>query len=222
MKKRTDAQIQRAVLNELKWDTRVEESEIGVSVNEGVVTLTGTVRSWAKCVAAQEAAHQVAGVLDVTNDIMVKALNLYDRSDTEVAHAVRNALEWNDFVPDHRITSTVSNGWITLDGDVDFWNQREDAERAVSNLSAVRGVTNRIRISSKVQVKGVQEAIENALERRADRETKRINLEVHNGQVSLSGIVRSWAERQAIVGAVRGTAGVLAVEDRLRITPTAA
>ncbi len=217
--KRTDSQIQQAVLRELRWDTRVEETEIGVGVDKGGVTLTGTVSSWAKRVAAQEAAHRVGGVLDVANDIKVRALGTPSRSDTEIAHAVRTALEWNVFVPHKQITTTVSNGWITLDGEVDYWSEREDAEQAVYDLASVRGVTNKIRISSRAKVEDVQRAIEDALERRAEREARRIKLDVHDGKVSLSGVVHSWPERQAVIGAVRGTAGVRTVEDHLRISP---
>lgn len=219
---KTDSQIQQAVLRELKWDTRVEETDVGVEVDKGVVTLTGTVSSWAKRIAAQEAAHRVIGVLDVANDVAVRALGSRNRSDTEIAHAARNALEWNVFVPDKQITTTVSNGWITLEGEVDYWSEREDAEKTVYDLTGVRGVTNAIRISARAKVEDVQEAIEDALERRAEREAKRIKLDIQNGKVSLSGVVHSWPERQAVIGAVRGTPGVRTVEDHLRIAPAAA
>ena len=130
-----DAQIHHDVLEELKWDSRVDETEVGVQVASGVVTLTGAVTSWAKRVAAQEAAHRVIGVHDVANDIKVKMPGGLTRTDTEIAQAVRRALEWDVFVPEDKITSTVTDGWVTLDGAVDTWSQRNDAERAVRNLT---------------------------------------------------------------------------------------
>jgi osmotically-inducible protein OsmY len=220
---KTDSEIKKAVLRELEWDTRVEETDVGVAVNEGVVTLTGTVSSWAKMMAAQEAAHRVTGVLDVANDIKVKVLGSAVRNDTDIARAVRNALEWDVFVPDTRIRSTVSDGWVTLEGDVDFWNQRDDAEKAVRNLSGVHGVSNKIEIKLlKVIPTDVRESIEKALERRAEREARRIDLDVRDGRVALSGVVHSWAEREAVIGAAKGTLGVRAIEDHLRIEPYAA
>jgi osmotically-inducible protein OsmY len=126
--RKSDSQIKEDVLRELKWDPRVEETEVGVQVENAVVTLMGTVSGWAKRVAAQEAAHRVYGVRDVANDIVVKMLGSTPVTDTEIAQAVRRTLEWDVFVPDERITSTVSNGWVTLEGRVDVWSQHEAAE----------------------------------------------------------------------------------------------
>lgn len=220
--KRTDSEIQQAVLRELKWDTRVEETEVGVEVSSGVVTLTGTVSSWAKRTAAEEAAHRVIGVLDVANDIQVKIPGSAGRTDTDIARSVRHALEWDVFVPEQRIRSTVSDGWVTLEGDVDFWSQREDAERAICNLSGVRGVSNKIEIKpALVDPDEVRTSIEDALERQAEREASRIDLKVQDGQVIVSGIVRSWAEKNAVIGAAKGTPGVRSIDDRLQIRPYA-
>jgi osmotically-inducible protein OsmY len=220
--KRTDSEIQQDVLRELKWDTRVEETDVGVQVDEGVVTLSGTVSSWGKRFAAEEAAHRVRGVLDVANDIAIKPPGTPGRTDTEIAKAVRNALEWDVFVPDERVQSTVSAGVVVLKGDVESWTQRDDAERAVRNLSGVRGVTNRLEVKPpKVAAGEVQKSIEDALERQAEREAKRIKLDVRDGRVTLSGSVRSWAEREAVVGAAKGTPGVRNVEDKLYMEPYA-
>jgi osmotically-inducible protein OsmY len=220
---KTDAQIQQDVLKELDWDPRVEETEVGVSVQHGVVTLSGTVTSWAKRMAAQEAAHRVAGVLDVANDIIVKIPGGLGRSDTEIAHAVRNALEWDVFVPDKDIQSTVSNGWVTLTGMVETVSEREDAARAVRNLTGVRGVDNQITVrQTRVAPERIRAAIEEALERRAEREARRIGVTVSpDGEVTLAGRVRSWAEREAVVASARYLRGVRAVSDRLRIDPDA-
>jgi osmotically-inducible protein OsmY len=221
--KLTDSQIQQAVLRELKWDTRVDETDIGVEVHAGEVTVTGTVSSWAKKLAAQEAAYRVAGVLDVANDIQVKIPGAAWRTDTEIAQAVRHALEWNVFVPDKRIRSTVSEGRVTLEGDVDYWTERDDAEIAVRDLAGVFAVTNRIEIKPPKGIAlEVQKAIEEALDRQAAREVKRIKLDVQDGRVSVSGTVHSYAEREAVIGAACRTSGVRRVDDHLRIAPYAA
>src|SRR6185436_17718548 len=154
---------------------------------------------WAKRMAAEEAAHRVRGVMDVANDIVVKLPGTPGRTDTELAHAVRNALTWDVFVPGSRVRSTVSDGVVTLDGDVDYWLQRDDAERAVRNLAGLRAVRNQIVIKPpKVSSTEVQDAIEQALSRQADREAKCIKLDIWNGEVTLTGVVRSWAEKQAV------------------------
>jgi osmotically-inducible protein OsmY len=215
--KKADTQIHHDVLEELKWDTRVDETEVGVQVAAGVVTLTGTVTSWAKRVAAQEAARRVIGVLDVANDITVKVPGGLVRNDTEIAQAVRQALEWDVFVPDEKITSTVTDGWVTLQGTVERWSQRESAERAVRNLTGVKIVVNKITVTpAKVVTEHVREAIEQALERRAEREARHITVEVRDGTVTLTGPVHSWAERKSVLAAARFTPGVRTVEDHLR------
>jgi osmotically-inducible protein OsmY len=214
---KTDAQIHHDVLEELKWDSRVDETEVGVQVASGIVTLTGTVTSWAKRVAAQEAAHRVIGVHDVANDIKVKMPGGLTRTDTEIAQAVRRSLEWDVFVPEEKITSTVADGFVTLDGAVDRWSQRYDAERAVRNLTGVKFVVNKITVKpTKPVPEDVRRAIEQALERRAEREARRIRVDVKDGVVTLMGAVHSWAERKSVVAAARFTPGVQMVEDRLR------
>jgi len=214
---KTDAQIHHDVLEELKWDSRVDETEVGVQVASGVVTLTGTVTSWAKRVAAQEAAHRVIGVHDVANDIKVKTPGALTRTDTDIAQAVRRSLEWDVFVPEEKITSTVADGYVTLEGAVDRWSQRYDAERAVRNLAGVKFVVNKITVKpAKPVTEDVRRAIEQALERRAEREARRIRVDVKDGVVTLTGAVHSWAERKSVVAAARFTPGVQRVEDRLR------
>ncbi len=216
MLKKTDTQIHRDVLEELTWDPRVDETEVGVEVDKGVVTLTGTVTSWAKRVAAQDAARRVTGVLDVANDITVKTPGGLVRSDTEIAQAVRQTLQWDVFVPDEKITSTVTDGWVTLAGTVERLSERDDAERAVRNLAGVKVVVNTITVTPWNPVSAdVRRAIERALDRRAEREARHLTVDVHEGVATLSGPVRSWAERRAVLGAARFTPGVRAIEDHL-------
>ncbi len=219
---KSDAQVQREVLDELRWDTRVHVAEIGVAVDQGVVTLTGTVNDYAQRLAAQEAAHRVYGVLDVANDLEVKSAGNGYPTDTELAQAVRQALMFDVLVPEERIHSTVSHGRVTLSGQVRTWTQREDAEHAIRNLAGVRDIVNLIRVDTPlVEPVAIREAIEQSLERRADREAAHIQVEVHEGTVTLSGEVRSWMEKRAVLGAVGHAPGVQAVDDRLRINPYA-
>lgn len=217
---KSDTQIQLDVLRELRWDTRVKPTEIGVEVDKGVVTLTGTVDNYAKKVAAREAAHRVVGVLDVADTIEVQIPSMLARSDTDLARAVRNALEWDVFIPDTKIRSTVSNGWVTLEGEVEYLLDRDEAESAVRRLQGVRGVTNDITVAAKkIDAAKVRRAIEDTLQRRAEREADRIDVEVSEGKVTLDGRVNSWPEKQAILESVRHAPGVRFVDANLRIEP---
>lgn len=217
---KTDEQIKQEVEDELRFDSRVEETEVGVTVHKAAVTLTGTVSSYAKKLAAQEAAHRVRGVLDVANDLQVKLPGSLLRTDSDIAEAVRRALEWDVLVPSERIQSTVSAGWVTLTGAVDYLREREDAERAVRYLTGVRGVYNRLVVAEQpLDRDEVRSVIEDALERRADREAARIKVGVEDNIVTLTGAVHSWAEKRAIIGAVGHTPGVALVHDHLRIEP---
>lgn len=217
---KSDSQIKQDVLNELKWDTRVEETDIGVQVRDGVVTLVGSVPVYAKKLAARDAAHRVHGVLDVVDEMQVRVPGIGARSDTEIAHAVRLALEWDAFVPDERITSTVSMGIVTLEGPVDTWAQRADAERAVRGLSGVRGVINQLSVRTKqIDATRIKNDIEEALERQAEREARRISVTVREGTVTLTGRIRSWAERNAVDRVAGFAPGVQRVDDRLIVDP---
>jgi osmotically-inducible protein OsmY len=217
---KTDREIQKDVLSELGWDTRVDETEIGVEVEKGVVTLTGTVDSYAKKIAARDAAHRVLGVLDVADDIQVKLPGSLKRTDTEIAQAVRAALEWDALVPDRKIRSTVSDGWVTLDGEVDTLREKEDAQHAVRALTGVKGVNNRLIVTAiKADPIRLRRFIEEALERRADRQAEKIRVDIDDGTVRLAGQVRSWREKEAVLGAVSHAPGVREVQDRLTVNP---
>jgi osmotically-inducible protein OsmY len=220
LQKRSDRELRERILRELKWDSRIEWASIKLEVNDAVATLTGAVSSYAQKIAAQEAAHRVAGVLDVANDIEVKPIDCFVRTDTEIASAVRNALEWDALVPNELIRSTVSDGWVTLEGDVDYWREREDAERAILRLAGVVGVTNQVMICKQsVDPKDLREHIEYALERRADREAERLRVDVNDGAVDLWGRVHSWQEKRAVIGSIGHAPGVTQVRDHLRIDP---
>ena len=214
-KKKSDAALKQDVIRELKWDPRIDETHVGVEVADGIVTLTGSSESYAERLAAQEAAHRVHGVSDVVNDINVKYSGA--RTDADIAKAVRHALEWDVFVPEQRIQSTVADGVVTLEGQVDHFSQLEDAARAVRLLAGVQNIINKIQVKPSADPSAVREAIESALERHAAREARHIQLDVYDGKVVLQGKVKSWAEREVVVGAARGTRGVCNVEDRLQV-----
>lgn len=216
--KRTDSEIKTMVSDELKSDTRVRETDVGVEVDEGVVTLTGTVSSYGERQAAQRAAHRVAGVLDVANDIQVKLPGSLGITDTELAQTVRRALEWDVFIAEESISTTVSDGWVTLEGQVDSLSQREAAEKAIRNLSGLVGVVNKLEVKSSAFAGDIRHAIESALERHAIREADHLSIEVKpSGKVILSGTVANFAEKKAVLGAAQSTKGVRSVADQLRI-----
>lgn len=220
LKPRSDKELALEILRELAWDTRLDESSINVEVRNAVATLRGEASSYARKLAAQEAAHRVAGVLDVANDIEVKPVDRFARTDTQIASAVRNALEWDALVPNELIQSTVSDGWVTLEGQVDYWRERNDAERAIRRLAGVVGVINGITIHTRpVDANELREDIESALERRAEREAERLHVEVHDGAVDLWGRVHSWQEKRAVIGSIAHAPGVIQVRDHVRIDP---
>lgn len=216
---RTDSELQKSVIQELAWDHRIDETAIGVSLHRGVVTLNGVVGSWAEKHAAEDAAHRVAGVLDVANDIEIRPAWSTRRSDADIAEAVRHALEWDAFVPERRIQSTVSDGGhVTLTGAVATLQERDDAERVIANLDGVRLVTNLIAIDAPRVAPGeLRSSIRAALERHVAREADRIAIDIADHTVVLSGTVASWRERQAVIGAAKGTPGVQRIEDHLQI-----
>jgi osmotically-inducible protein OsmY len=216
-----DSDLQKAVMQELAWDTRIDETAIGVSVHHGVVTLNGVVGSWAAKHAAEEAAHRVARVHDVANAIEIKPSWSTKHSDADIAEAVRHALAWDVFIPERQIQSTVSDdGHVTLTGTVGTLRQRDDAERAVSQLEGVRLVTNQIAIEPPaVAAAELRGSIKQALARHVAREVERIAIDVQGDTVVLSGRVGSWTERQAVVGVAKGTPGVRRIDDQLQIEP---
>jgi osmotically-inducible protein OsmY len=219
---KNDAQIRDDVLEELRWDSRVEETEVGIQVKDGVVTLAGSVDCYAKKLAAQEAAHRVSGVLDVANDLEVCANGSRTPGDPEIARAVRHALEWDVFIPADSIRSTVMHGWVTLEGTVQNGTERDDTARVVQRLRGVQGVTNNIAVKPPgLEAAAIRKTIERALKRRADHEAVCVQIGVEDGVVSLQGRVRSARERAAIELAVRSTTGVQRIDDQLIVDPCA-
>jgi osmotically-inducible protein OsmY len=215
---RTDIDIQRDVLAELKWDPEVEPTDVGVEVDDGVVTLTGTVDSYMKRWAAERAALRVAGVRAVANDVKVKIGAA--RTDTDIAKDVADALEANILVPKGRIKVTVKNHWVTLEGDVDWRFQREEAEDAVRRIRGVEGVTNLIAVKQPVvSAAEIKDSIERALVRSAEVDADRIQVRVDGDHVTLTGTVRSWAEREEAERAAWRSPGVTQVTNNIVVRP---
>jgi len=218
---KTDASVKADVLNELRWDATVDETEVGVQVHDGVVTLTGTISAYPKRLAARRAAHRVWGVMDVVDQMTVKIPVRWERTDEDIAHAVRTALKWDVLVPEERIKCTVCRGVVTLEGAVGNWQQRQDAEDIVHRLTGVSSVVNLLAVSGPtVEAATIKHEIEQALERQAEREAKHIDISVQGGTVTLRGTLRSWGEKNAIERVVRYTPGVRHLDDRTPVDPT--
>jgi len=218
--RKSDCELNQQIVRELKLDSRVKSAALTVNVKDGIAILSGVVPAYFQKLEAQNAAHRVVGILDVVNDIEVIPVERFVGADTQIANAVRNALEWDALVPNESIQSTVSEGWVTLEGEVDYWRERGDAEDAIRRLSGVVGVTNRITVRKRPIDSGeLRGEIEVALGKRAEREAERLRVEIHDGTVDLFGRVHSWQERRAVLGAVGHAPGVMQVRDHLRIDP---
>lgn len=214
---KTDAEIQKDVMDELKWDPFLNSSEIGVAVKNGIVTLSGQVETYSKKIFAERAVKRVAGVKAVAEDIHVGPSPVYNKTDTEIAQAVVNAFKWHTVIPEGKITVKVEDGQVLLNGEVDWEFERESAKKAVENLPGVRSVTNLIRVGPRASVADIQKKINAAFHRSATIDSGKVVAEVIGNKVILRGKVRSFSEKEDAEKAAWAAEGVSHVESHLEI-----
>jgi osmotically-inducible protein OsmY len=215
----SDSEIQKDVTDELRWDPALREDDIAVSVRDGVVTLAGFVVGYADKWRAERVVSKVKGVRAIANDLQVKLPSTSQRADPDIARAALNALTWDIAVPNDRIKVRVENGWVTLEGEVDGFYQREAAERDVRNLTGVKGVTNLLIVRAQPAPSDVKQRIREALQRGAQIDAEHITVEVEGHKAILRGTVRSYAEWRDAERAARNAPGITEVENRLTIDP---
>jgi osmotically-inducible protein OsmY len=218
---RSDSDIQKDIVRELNWEPSLQNDDIAVGVRDGVVTLAGFVDSYADKWTAERVAGRVKGVKAVANDIEVKLPASASRPDPDIARAALDALKWNVSVPHERIKVKVEKGWLTLEGDVDWYYQKEAAERAVRYLTGVQGVSNLITVKARPTPTDVKEKIKETLQRGAEFDADRITVEVEGSKAILRGTVRSYAEMRDAERAARNAPGITEVENRLTVDPYA-
>jgi osmotically-inducible protein OsmY len=216
---KSDYEIQMDVMDQLKWDPRLEASEIGVSVKNGIVTLSGQVDTFSKKMAAENAARKVFGVRAVAEDIQVGPLALFPRNDTEIAQSVLSALRMHTSVPYEKIRVTVENGFVTLEGDAEWEFQRSAAKAAVENVSGVKSVMNHISIKTKASVSEVKDKIRAAFMRSALIDASNVFIDIIGNKAVLRGKVRSYAEKDDAEEAAWCAPGITQVENKLELVP---
>ncbi len=212
---KTDLQLQHDVIDELEWHPSIDASKIGVTAANGVVTLTGSVSQYADKMEAERIAKSVAGVKAIADDIEVRLAGMMN--DTAIARAALAALKWHTWIPNEKITVTVRDGWITLEGTVDWQYQREAARDAVCHLQGVKGVSNEIGITVRPQPKDIQKRIEAAFTRNAELDARHVQIETRDNQVILTGNVSTAAERDEAERVAWAAPGVTAVDNRLTV-----
>jgi osmotically-inducible protein OsmY len=214
-----DDELRRDVLAELEYDPSIDARKIGVAAEDGIVTLTGEVTSFAEKWNAERAAERVEGVRGIVNKIEVKIVG--DYSDTDIAREAADALRWNLMVPPGKVIPKVENGYITLTGEVNYDFQRRAAEKAVRYIPGVKGVINLITIKPKVEPSEIKEKIEEALKRMARVDAGNIQVEVQGSEIVLRGTVRSWAERHEAEKAAWSAPGVTSVKNYITVRAAA-
>ena len=214
---KTDLEIQKNVMEELKWQPSINSAEIGVAVNNGVVTLSGTVDNYAEKRAAEKAALTVAGVKAVAEDIEVNLGFNHKKTDAELAEAAVNALKWNVLVPNDKIKVTVDNGWVTTAGTVDWAYEQNAVRNAINSITGVKGVSNLVKITPRVNPVDVKKKISAAFERSATIDANNIIVDNIGNKVTLIGTVRSYAEKLEAERAAWNAPGVATVENNLDV-----
>jgi osmotically-inducible protein OsmY len=217
---KTDSELRQDVEHELEWEPSVDERRIGVSVIDGIVTLSGEVGSFGEKWNTERAVERVAGVRGIANELEVRSAT--ERSDTDIAKAAADRMSWDVMVPDGNVKVEVSNGWVTLKGEVPWDYQRRAAERDVRNLSGVKGITNLITIQPRVEPKDVKKRIEETFIRDATLDAHHVTVEVTGREVTLRGTVRSWTERHEAEKAAWAAPGVTSVRNFIAVDPVSA
>ena len=216
---RSDSEIKRDVEDELRFDPVLDPSDIAVSVKNGVVTLTGFVKHYADKLEAEQAVKRVTGVVGVANDIEVRLPTGVERPDPDIARDVVLAIKARVPLAAEHIRPVVKNGWVTLEGNVEWNYQREEAENAARRVSGVKGVSNLIQLQPRATPGEIKRSIEAAFRRSAEVDANRITVETIGGEVILKGTVRSWAERREAERAAWAAPGVVKVDNRITISP---
>jgi len=214
---KSDVQIQKDVMEELKWQPFLNASEIGVAVKNGIVTLSGKVNSYSKKLTAERAAKKVAGVKAVAEEIEVGPTSPYSKTDAELAEAVLNALKWHAAVQEEKIKISVENGTVKLEGEVDWAYQRTSAKSAIENLTGIRSVVNLITVKPTITASDIQQKIKAAFLRNASFDAGHVTAEVDGGKVTLNGFVRSLSEKEDAETAAWNAPGVTRVDSKLEI-----
>ena len=214
---KTDTQLQSDVLAELKWDPSFNAAEIGVEVSNGVVTLSGHVDKYSEKWAAERAAQKVTGVKALAIELDVTLPGASNRSDADIARTAENVLEWTTNWPKDHVKVMVEKGWVTLSGELDYEYQRQLASSSVRHLMGVTGVSNQLTIKSILTSSTVKSDIEAALKRRALTDAQEIMITVNGGEVTLTGVVHSWSERDMVSDSVWNTPGVTDVNDNISV-----
>ena len=214
--KESDTQIRTMVATQIDWEPEITSRDVSIAVHDGVVTLTGFVHNYYEKLAAERAAKSVYGVKGVANDVEVRP---GVRTDPEIARDAVHALDVNVTLPKDRITVTVKDGYVTLDGNVEWNYQRSEAAACAHRVRGVRGVDNRIQVRPAVSGADVRTKIEEALRRNAELDARRISVVASDGVVNLYGNVRSWFEREEAERAAWSAPGVKAVMDHLAVMP---
>jgi osmotically-inducible protein OsmY len=216
---KSDAELQKDVMTELKWEPSVAAAEIGVAVKDGIVTMTGYVDSYFAKSTVERTAARVFGVRAVAGEIKVRFPGSFKRTDEDIAGAAAYTLEWNVSVPHDRVKVNVQDGWLTLSGEVDWWYQKDAAIDAVQKLMGLVGVNNYITVKPVAKPLDVKAKIEGAFQRNAMLDARRITVETRGSKILLSGSVRTWGERQEAQSIACAAPGVSDVENKITISP---